>query len=206
MTAPHADQLIAGYLARLTDAAATLPKGPRTELIDDMRSHIAEARARESGEETDATILNILDRLGEPTVVVAETRDRLGLHTVQPHRSGLLEIAALILLLLFWPIGAVLLWISPAWNWRDKLFGTLLPPGGYMGVAIFGMSVATVHVSCGGTAQFGQAIRDTCSGPPAWQTALGTLLAIVLLVLPLITMAYLAIRLRWGRPATVRFA
>lgn len=79
MSAPHAEQLIDGYLVRLRDAATDLPKSNRSELIDDMRSHIAEARTRESGEETDATILNILDRLGEPNVVVADwnTRDKV---------------------------------------------------------------------------------------------------------------------------------
>jgi len=205
MTATHADQLIAGYLARLADAAKALPQGPRTELLDDMRRHIAEARGRESGEENDATILNILDRLGEPSVVVAETRERLGLQAVQPYRPGILEIGALILLVLFWPIGVVLLWISPAWNLRDRLIGTLLPPGGFMGVLIFGLSVATVQgPSCGGTTQFG-ALNEMCS-PTAEQTAFAAIVGILLLILPLITTAYLAIRLRWGRPAMMRFA
>jgi uncharacterized membrane protein len=71
VSAPHADQLIDGYLARLRVAAADLPSSVRDELIEDMRAHIAEARAREP-EETDATILNILDRLGDPAVVVAD--------------------------------------------------------------------------------------------------------------------------------------
>ena len=77
MTAPHADQLIDGYLARLNAAAGDLPKVARQELVDDVRAHITEARARES-EETDAAILNILDRLGEPAAVVADARERLG--------------------------------------------------------------------------------------------------------------------------------
>src|ERR1700737_3676745 len=73
MTAPHADQLIDGYLARLREAAADLPSSVRNELVEDMQAHIGEARAREPVE-TDATILNILDRLGEPDAVVAEAR------------------------------------------------------------------------------------------------------------------------------------
>src|SRR5207249_583831 len=70
MSAPHADPLIEGYLARLRAAAADLTLGARDELTEDVRAHIAEARTREA-EETDATILNILDRLGDPEELVA---------------------------------------------------------------------------------------------------------------------------------------
>src|SRR5438094_4827924 len=120
MTAPHADQLIDGYLARLNAAAADLPKGARQELVDDVRAHIAEARTRET-EETDAAILNILDRLGEPAAVVADARERLGLRSMQPYRPGALEVLAVILVPFFWPVGVILLWMSPAWKMRDKL-------------------------------------------------------------------------------------
>src|SRR5690242_8594828 len=104
MTAPHADQLIDGYLARVRVAATDLTSNVRDELIDDMRAHIAEARAREA-EETDATILNILDRLGEPNAVVVEASrrpDAFGSNQPngppEPYRPGILEIVALVLL------------------------------------------------------------------------------------------------------------
>jgi hypothetical protein len=204
MTAPHADQLIDGYLARLRVAAADLPASVRDELIEDMRAHIAEARTREP-DETDATVLNILDRLGEPAVVVAETRERLGLRAPMPYRPGLLEIATLILVPLFWPIGVILLWMSPAWHWRDKVIGTLIPPGGYMGVALFGVMFATVHTggSCVTVIEgTGQAIQNGCqtaTGPSALATVLSIVAAILIYTLPLITAGYLALRLRWGR-------
>lgn len=192
MTAPHADQLIDGYLARLTDAASTLPRGPRTELIDDMRTHIAEARARETGEETDASILNILDRLGEPPVVVADARERLGIPEPprpSPFRPGVLEIAALVLLVVFWPAGVVLLWISPAWTTGDKFIGTLLPPGGYFGLPILGL-VATVQGP----------------GQADWMAAFGMIVFILFLILPLLTTAYLAMRLRRRSRTSPTFA
>ena len=91
MTAPHADQLIDGYLARLRAAAVDLPTSARDELLADVQAHIAEARGRES-EETDATVLNILDRLGDPAVLVAEARERLGIKAEPAYRPGLLEI------------------------------------------------------------------------------------------------------------------
>ncbi|HEY0492021.1 MAG TPA: hypothetical protein VGD57_00945 [Candidatus Dormibacteraeota bacterium] len=207
MTAPHAEQLIAGYLARLADAGAELPREQRNELIEDMRSHIAEARSRESGDETDASVLNILDRLGEPGVVVAEARDRLGVQAIPAYRPGILEIAAVVLLPLIWPIGVILLWISPAWKTRDKLIGTLLPPGGYPALFWLGAAVAVTNgegVGCSGVGVNGQPIQFSCSGPPAWQMALGTVVAIVLLILPLVTAGYLAVRLRWGRQGAAR--
>jgi uncharacterized membrane protein len=202
MTAPHADQLIEGYIARLSAAAGDLPKSARQELIDDMRSHIAEARAREP-EETDAAVMNILDRLGEPATVVAEARERLGIRPPQPYRPGFLEIAAVILVPFFWPIGVILLWISPAWKLRDKIIGTLLPPGGYLGVLVFGLAVATVH--SGGcptpTDVTGQGMT-VCGGPlgqSAVDVALSIIVPVLAYTLPLITAAYLAVRVRWGR-------
>src|SRR5260370_38813676 len=142
MSAPHADQLIDGYLARLRVAATDLPAGVSDELIEDMRAHIAEARGRES-EETDAPILNILDRLGEPELLVAEARQRPTPAQSSPppwpwiYRSGILEIAAIVLLPFFWVIGVILLWLSPAWKTRDKVIGTIFSLGGYPGLFLF---------------------------------------------------------------------
>ena len=173
-----------------------------------MRAHMAEARSREP-QETDATILNILDRLGEPAVVVAEARERLGLRPSQPYRPGLLEVAAVILVPFFWPVGVILLWISPAWHWRDKLIGTLVPPGGYMGLALFGIAFATAHTiggTCAVTDGTGQAIQTGCppsSGPSPVEIAVPIAAAILFYALPLITAAYLALRLPWGRPVQV---
>jgi uncharacterized membrane protein len=203
MTAPHANQLIDGYLARIQAAAVDLPASARSELLDDIRSHIAEARSREP-EETDASILNILDRLGEPDAVVAEARQRPDTagsgRTVtlpSPYRPGILEIAALILLPFFWFIGVILLWVSPAWSLRDKIIGSLLPPGGYFGLFIIG--VASGHHA------FGLASNNNTGSPPVEVigTVLSGLLVIAIYLLPLITVAYLAVRLRWGQSTQV---
>jgi hypothetical protein len=223
MTAPHADQLIDGYLARLRVAAADLPASARDELIEDMRAHIAEARSREP-QETDTTILNILDRLGEPEAVVTEARrrsDSLEPTPVGgrpgPHLPGALEIAALVFLLVIWPVGVILLWISPAWKVRDKVIGTLLPPGGYPTIFVLGLVAAETASSrelsgptCTSSADStGTVIQNVCTTPSviygvgnvAW-----VILFIILWLLPLITVGYLAIRLRWGRPAQAAMA
>jgi hypothetical protein len=199
MTAPHADQLIDGYLARLRAAAADLPSGARAELIDDMRAHIGEARGREP-EETDATVLNVLDRLGEPAAVVADARDRLGIRPAQPYRSGVLEVAAVILVPFLWPIGVILLWMSPAWHWRDKLIGTLVPPGGYIGLSYILLAAVTPGSSCGTIRdQAGHLIQSSCTGPPELPGVLLVPWTILVFGSPLVSAAYLAIRLHWGR-------
>jgi hypothetical protein len=198
MTAPHADQLIDGYLARLRAAATDLPAGARNELIEDMRAHIGEARSREP-EETDASVLNILDRLGEPAAVVADARDRLGIRPTQPYRPGVLEVAAVILVPFLWPIGVILLWMSPAWHWRDKLIGTLVPPGGYIGLSYILLAAVTPGRSCGTIRdQAGHLIQSSCSGPPELPGVLLVPWTILVFGSPFISAAYLAIRLHWG--------
>jgi hypothetical protein len=216
MTAPHADQLIDGYLARLRLAATDLPSSVRDELIEDMRAHIAEARTREP-QETDATILNILDRLGDPEMLVAEARQRptpaaSTQASVAPwlYRSGIIEIAAIVLLPFLWVIGVILLWVSPAWKTRDKVIGTIFSLGGYPGILIIGgafgrhlLAVTWSGGSCtSSTDPAGNLGPTVCTSTPVWQVV-GLILwvAFVVLVwlLPLITSAYLAVRLRWGR-------
>ncbi|HET9849106.1 MAG TPA: hypothetical protein VFR68_11185 [Candidatus Dormibacteraeota bacterium] len=206
MTAPHADQLIDGYLARLRAAAADLPRATQQELIDDMSAHVAEARSREA-EETDATILNILDRLGEPNVVVADARDRLGLKAEPAYRPGLLEIAAVVLLPFIWVVGVILLWVSPAWKVRDKIIGSIFSLGGYPFIFILGVyaghAVAPRGYSCGGGVDSnGNVIQAVCTGPSVLDVignVLGVVAVIVLFLLPVLTAGYLALRLRWGR-------
>lgn len=304
MTAPHADQIISGYLARLEQALSVLPPARRAELVDDVRSHIAEAR-RGLADESDADLLNILDKLGDPADIAVDARDRLGAQTAPPavplgvleiaaivafvfvwpagialvwlssawsrrdkliatvlvpggvlalaifsavsglgyfrhfyilflgalftpvvwsvaaiylavrlyqarrggqsnldargSSSSFLEIAAVVLTPLVWPIGVILLWASTAWNTRDKLIGTILPPGGYFGIAVILMILRTVSGgSCTASSDSFRTVTSSCTtyGPPHW-----VLLAIVLslLVLPLCSAAYLAVRLRGAR-------
>jgi len=136
VTAPHADQIISGYLARLEQALADLPPPRRAELVDHVRSHIAEAR-RSLAEETDADLLNILDKLGDPADIAADARDRLGPQPAPPAMPlGILEIGAIVALVVVWPAGIALVWLSSAWSQRDKLIATVLLPGGVLALAI----------------------------------------------------------------------
>ena len=187
MTAVHATQLVDEYLRRLEIELMDLPAEKRLEILDEIRSHIAEERAGIPNE-SDADVMNLLDRLGDPTEIAAEARsggERQRLSSVTAH-LGTLEVLALVLTLLAWPAGVVLLWVSRAWTTREKLLGTLLPPGGYPGVFLV-MSTFHWFVSMSDTA-------------PRWvQVTVRAVLftvSLLLVVAPIGTCIYLATRLK----------
>lgn len=203
MTAPRADEIIAGYLERLEAALAPVPEVRRQELLDEVREHIAEARMALS-DETNADLLNILDRLGDPVDVAAAEIGRVESTPPTPRKSRGLEIAAIVLLLLFWPVGVVLLWMSDAWTTREKLIGTLLPPGGYLGILILGpvLALGTFATVCRTVSdETGRVLSSTCPSAGA-QTGIDVGLGLVLIIYlvgPILSVAYLAARLRRHR-------
>src|SRR5688500_2843218 len=69
------DSLVRDYLARLDDAAAALPVDRRAELVEEVRAHIDSA-LRESGGHDEATVRNVLDRLGSPEEIAASDGER----------------------------------------------------------------------------------------------------------------------------------
>jgi hypothetical protein len=215
MPAAHADQIISGYLSRLEAAVRALPGGRGAELLDVFREHIAEARAR-LVDENDADLLNILDRLGDPADIVADEQARAGVGSPPPTDSrNLLDVVTIVALLVIWPVGVVLLWISDAWSTRDKLIGTLLPPGGTLGILIFGALAAggfgtsgchySVSNSASSDGVVGSPIYGTTCPNPAITASvdaaqiLVTLIVAILLVMPLLTAIYLGMRLRSSR-------
>jgi hypothetical protein len=105
MTAAHASQIIDGYLRRLDAEMSNLPPGRRKELHGQIAEHIDQARS-ELAEETDADLLTILDRLGEPDEIVAAARTTLALPAGNPSP---LEIVALVLI----GVGGVVLPLLP---------------------------------------------------------------------------------------------
>jgi hypothetical protein len=181
VTAPHATQIIDGYLARLEAELTGVSPTRRRELVDDVRAHIAEARTGLTSE-SDADLLNILDRLGEPADLASEHRPQVAAPAPAAWRPGVLEVAALALTPLFWPVGIILLWASPAWNLREKLIGTLIPPGGFFGAASLGLANARV-VASATTQGFAFGV-------------LGTALFAIWLLSPILTGLYLAYRLQ----------
>src|SRR5207248_11271398 len=143
MTAGHARQLVDEYLQRLERELTDLSPDSRNEIIDEIRRHIAEERGGLT-DESDATLMNLLERLGDPADIAAEARGSKKPRTsvATTRRFGTLEVLALILLVAAWPVGAILLWVSKTWTTREKLLGTLLPPGGHPAVLLI---MSTFH-------------------------------------------------------------
>src|SRR2546423_15178561 len=95
-------------------------------------------------DERDAGRVNLLDGRGDPAEIAAEARsgeERRG-PAAGLRRFRTLEVLTLALMLLAWPVGVILLWVSRAWTTREKVLGLLLPPGGYPGAFLL---IANFH-------------------------------------------------------------
>ncbi len=126
MTTRETDEITRRYLNRLHKELGDLPAVNRNEVLDEIRDHIADSRATV---QSDADMLAVLSRLGDPKSIADDARERFGLTSYQ---AGTIEIAAIILLLFSFSVvgyivGLVLVWRSPAWRRLDKLIGTLTP-------------------------------------------------------------------------------
>jgi HAAS domain-containing protein len=154
MTAVHGNQIVAGYLKRLEAELAWLPAGRRKELTGQITDHIDEARGQ-LVDETDADLLSIIDRLGEPDEISAEARARFQLTAATP---GPLEIVAILLiglggvvfpyLPLGWLVGTGLVWRSKSWSPREKYFGAYLP-------LVIGLAILLISALAAGVADLG---------------------------------------------------
>lgn len=194
------DRLVEDYLKRLDHALRNAPASRRREVVDEVRGHIAAARAELSPEAGEAGIRTILDRVGNPDEIAREA----GAPTAGRARPGLMEIGALILLpiggvvlpLVGWLAGVALLWASPLWTRRDKLIGTVLLPGGLL--APFYLAGAPATVTTSATRCFIHGAHQACtsSGTAPAASLLGLGAFLTLFLLPLITTIYLSFRLR----------
>jgi len=212
MTAPHGDRLVADYLARLNLALARMPADRREEIAGEIASHIADERAA-LGDETDTDVLNLLDRVGDPAEIASAAEADLPVSSAAGDRQiGAVEILALVLTPIIWPVGVILLWLSPAWSARDKVIGTVLSLGGYPVILFLGpllfLSPALMSTCSGGSVD-GRPIQETCSGImglPVWEHVIIsvaiTLGVLLVLALPVLVGIYLGVRLR--RWASVR--
>lgn len=136
------------YVERLERALDEVPPGERRDLVAEVRTHIDEAW-ESAPEHNRATLLGILDRLGDPETLAEEYRERLG-REAPPEREGpdLLSIAAVVLTWLIWPVGLLLAWLSPRWSVRDKLVATALPISGLL--LVLSLVVPVTVVTQGG--------------------------------------------------------
>jgi uncharacterized membrane protein len=151
-----ADKLIDRYLNDLREDIRDLPRGRQNELVAEIRDHIDSALA-ETHTRDEATVRNVLERLGDPSDIAEEARERFG---IPKPKAGFREIAAVILLpiggilipVIGWVIGLILLWSSPVWTSRDKWIGSLIIPGGLMlpfELLVFSSSTCSGSEPCG---------------------------------------------------------
>jgi len=159
----QAQAVVDSYMRDLKRELRALPRDRRKEILEDIEGHIDQSLGR-NGSAGEADARTVIDQLGDPSDIAAEARERFG---IQPSRFGALEIWALILLPFFWIVGVVLLWSSNAWTRKEKLIGTLVPPGGlWLFWMMFALAV-TSSDPCGGSTinpRTGQVINQTCSG------------------------------------------
>ena len=115
----------------------------------------------------------------------------------------------MILPVIGWLIGVVLLWVSDAWDRRDKLIGTLVVPGGLLlPLGLLTIAVTAGSVDCGTPVPVTGAPTETPAAPSCIDGSGGTdvlslIALIVLLLAPFATTAYLARRLRRPGPASL---
>ena len=208
--------LVDEYLGRLEAELADLPPARRDELIDEIEDHIADAEAAYGREPTEAELRTLLDRLGDPTDIAAEARERLDVMPPpppQPRKRNWLEVIALVMLLpgsLFlpiigWIVAIVLVWMSDIWDTRDKWIATLLPPGGLFTTVYLSLfaSFGVESETCSGFESASGRLVETCTGgPTTGQRIAAGVIAVLVTLLPFVTTAYMTWRLRQLRPAS----
>jgi hypothetical protein len=135
-----ADTLIADYLGRLRAASWPLATGRREELASEVAEHI-DAALGDAGVRDEATVRNVLDRLGPPeSSAAAEVGDGPAAQippppagapavAVPPARiAGPVEVAALLVFafggivpFVGVPFGYALTFLSPRWTTRERI-------------------------------------------------------------------------------------
>ena len=204
------DDLVAGYLGRLVQAARQLPPDRRADLIDEIADHIEQARAVSAA--SGPGLQDLLRRLGEPEAIAAAASDSApdfaGAFTPPaapmtqspagrgPRRQRLLDLAAVlltlgsallapvsfVLALLGWAVGIVMLLLSPRWPRRAKVLGAVT---GTLAVPLFGALLAAVAK----TWYWQQA------GPFGWQAGPGPFISTILVTSAVVAVTLVGVRL-----------
>ncbi len=194
-------QLVDRYLERLDRALADLPAASRRELTAEIRDHVDQALAS-TPDPTDADVLNVLDRLGDPADIADEARERFGVHRASVAWTDWAAVILLpfggLLALVLWPLG-ILAWvagvgcllISRVFSGRQKALGVLVIPGGVVLPLILAVRAGS---ACTSTVVGGQPVTS-CTGF-SLSPVFGVPLFIALIIAPLIVAVVLASRLQ----------
>jgi hypothetical protein len=185
MTTSHTNEIVAAYLRRLEQAADSLPRSRRAELVAEIREHIDDALL-EAGAADEVAVRNVLERLGPPEEIAAAASPPAVGPTARASKFEIAAIVALALPFVGWLVGIPLVLVSRAWSGREKAIGLLL------GLIPF----------FAGFLLFGAGSESVDGGPPGTpdeQGGLGPLEVSVLiggLLSGLVASSYLAFRLR----------
>jgi HAAS len=187
------ERAVDAYLDRLERALEGLPAGRREEIVEGIGEHIDSLLGPDP---TDAEVLTVLDRVGDPEQIAADAREDFGITAVVPKWTDslvpiLMPLGGIVLPVIGWIIGAVWLWNSPIWTRRDKLIGTLVVPGGLL-LPFF---VFQVLIGTGGSTE--STLTDDIGAPPPPDdgTGLGAWLVVAALLLMVVASIGSAIRL-----------
>jgi uncharacterized membrane protein len=158
------EHIVRAYLEQVTRELQDIPVAEQQEILSDLRAHIDEAVGGIE-KASEAEVRTVLDRLGHPHDVAREAKEQLPAtetetksmpESSEPDKTpSALEVAAIILTALFWPIGVLLAWISPRWLTRDKVIATLIPAATSAllvlvvlgGLVVYGAESSVVSVS-----------------------------------------------------------
>jgi uncharacterized membrane protein len=210
------DDLVAGYLGRLVQAARQLPPDRRADLIDEIADHIEQARAASAA--SGPGLQDLLRRLGEPEAIAAAASDSApdfaGAFTPPaaamtqspasrgPRRqrrldraavlltlgSALLAPVSFVLALLGWAVGVVMLLLSPRWPRRAKVLGAVT---GTLAVPLLGVLLTAQAKTWNDFNNFyGQQ-----AAPFGWQTGAGPFVSLVLLTGAVVAVTLIGVRL-----------
>lgn len=174
------------YLHAVETRLAHLPADQSEEILFGMREHITEALARggQSAQE-------VLRSLGSPDDVVAGLAipgvavPRMTQATPRPaYQSSTLWVVAVTILLPFgvllagigWLFGVAGLWMGTRWKVWEKIMGTVIFPGGFLG----GMIIARLPLW--GAPSPGPTVEPIIPGLPLAATAAMTCLPIAVAV------------------------
>lgn len=207
------DDLVAGYLGRLVQAARQLPPDRRAELIDEIADHIEQARA--VSEASGPGLRDLLRRLGEPEAIAAAASDsasdfaaafgQSASAITQPsvgrgqRRQRRLDLAAVmltlgsvllapvnfVLALLGWAVGIVMLLLSPRWPRRAKVLGAVT---GTLALALDGALLATL-------AKTWNRFYGQQAGPFGWQTGAEPFISSIMVTVAVVVVTLVGVRL-----------
>jgi len=206
------DDLVAGYLGRLVQAARQLPQDRRAELIDEIADHIDQARAASAA--SGPGLRDLLQRLGEPEAIVEAASDTASdfpgafappasavmrpSAVRPPRRQRRLDLAAVLLMfgsvllapltfvlaLIGWVVGVVLLLLSPRWPRRAKVLGAVT---GTLGLLLYGGLLATLANSWNPS--------YLPSGTLGWRTGGGPFVSTIVVTGVVVAVTLVAVRL-----------